>query len=442
MSSEQVENRIRSIIQNAISMGATRGLGVVISLAMVPLTLGYLGPERYGFWMALSSLIAFLQISDMGIGNALIGQMASRQAKGESFSLPGMMTTALLILAIGGALLVGIFFVFADLINWRSLLNYSTAVDSVEVADSARAFLIMFAIGLPLSVAQQIRTGMLQGRLNGIYLTIGQLCNLLFVGLAIYSKSGLPVLVVASMLGTLIGAGANLMSILIDFRKIDEAAWRPNFINASLLIKKGGLFLVLQGCALISYNSDNLIVSHILGAGRVAEYSIAMKIFSLPALLLSLFYVGMWPAYADAEARGEIIWARNFFWKTIKQSLMVSCVVSILLFIFSPFIFGLLSHGAVNPEPLLLYGMVIWGCYLAIGGSFAALLNGMHIVRFQVFLAVFFMVINICVSVFLTKNIGISGPIFGSVFALTFQYGIIFLFIKNKVFKAGLYDAG
>jgi O-antigen/teichoic acid export membrane protein len=71
-----VSERFEHVIKNAIATGITKSVGIVTNLAMVPLTVGYLGSEQYGLWMAISSLIAILQLMDMGIGNALISMVA------------------------------------------------------------------------------------------------------------------------------------------------------------------------------------------------------------------------------------------------------------------------------------------------------------------------------------------------------------------------------
>jgi O-antigen/teichoic acid export membrane protein len=52
------------------------GLSLVISitagLIAVRLTLRYLGTERYGLWMTISSVIAFPGFSGLGINNGLL----------------------------------------------------------------------------------------------------------------------------------------------------------------------------------------------------------------------------------------------------------------------------------------------------------------------------------------------------------------------------------
>jgi len=53
----------------ALTSVAARSVALLSLLISVPLTLRYLGSERYALWMAVSSLLAALVSLDLGIGN-------------------------------------------------------------------------------------------------------------------------------------------------------------------------------------------------------------------------------------------------------------------------------------------------------------------------------------------------------------------------------------
>jgi hypothetical protein len=55
----------------------SQALGVLISIVSVPLTVRYLGQERYGVWLTISSLMTWMTMTDFGLtGNALINLMS------------------------------------------------------------------------------------------------------------------------------------------------------------------------------------------------------------------------------------------------------------------------------------------------------------------------------------------------------------------------------
>jgi O-antigen/teichoic acid export membrane protein len=53
-----------------------RAVQVGSSLITVPLTLKYLGNERFGLWMTISSVLAMAAFADFGIGNGVLNTVA------------------------------------------------------------------------------------------------------------------------------------------------------------------------------------------------------------------------------------------------------------------------------------------------------------------------------------------------------------------------------
>ena len=56
---------------------------------------------------------------------------------------------------------------------------------------------------------------------------------------------------------------------------------------------------------MVVFSSDNLVVSHYLGAAEVTPYSVTWRLVGLAALLQSLIFPALWPAYAEAYARRD-----------------------------------------------------------------------------------------------------------------------------------------
>ena len=68
--------RSRRRLRRAFATSATslvaRVSGLVSFLVIVALTVPYLGPERYGVWMTVLSVVGLLTLANLGMGNALI----------------------------------------------------------------------------------------------------------------------------------------------------------------------------------------------------------------------------------------------------------------------------------------------------------------------------------------------------------------------------------
>jgi O-antigen/teichoic acid export membrane protein len=66
----------------ASSSFVTKALNVLISFLSVPLTVHYLGAERYGVWLTISSLLTWMSMTDFGLaGNALVNVLAEASGR-------------------------------------------------------------------------------------------------------------------------------------------------------------------------------------------------------------------------------------------------------------------------------------------------------------------------------------------------------------------------
>ena len=60
-----------------------KGISIVCSLLIVPLTISYLNPSNYGVWLTLSSVISWISFFDLGLGNGFRNKFAEAKAKGD-----------------------------------------------------------------------------------------------------------------------------------------------------------------------------------------------------------------------------------------------------------------------------------------------------------------------------------------------------------------------
>ena len=56
-------------------------ISILISLQVVPLTIGYVNSTKYGIWLTLSSIIAWLSYFDLGFAHGFRNRFAEARAK-------------------------------------------------------------------------------------------------------------------------------------------------------------------------------------------------------------------------------------------------------------------------------------------------------------------------------------------------------------------------
>ena len=126
------------------------------------------------------------------------------------------------------------------------------------------------------------------------------------------------------------------------------------------LFDSGSSFFLIQVAAVVVFSSDNLIVSQYLGASEVTPYSVAWRLAGLSALLQTLIFPALWPAYAEAYAKHEYTWIRRTFAMTLKGVVAFNVICAAGLVLFGKTAIRVWAGRAAVPGTYLLIAMGGW----------------------------------------------------------------------------------
>jgi len=412
------QQRIRRAFLSTLASAAARGTVVLTSLLSVPLTLGYLGKERFGLWMVISSLVALLGLADLGVGNGLLNVLAKAYGKDDrDAARVGVSSAAFMLL--GFSLVLGLGLALAyPVVSWKTLLGVSSPVACAEAGPACAVFLACFLAGLPMSVVQQTYAGYQEGYLFSLFNAAGNLLGLAGVLVSVSLKAGLPYLVL-SMAGAPVLATLVAGAYLFWFRR----PWlRPSWRwiespAARRLLKTGLLFFLLQLTAVATFSLDNFLAARFLGAGAVSELAVAFKLFSVLNAGAALALNPLWPAYGEARARGDAVWVA----KTLRRSLALTALTSLagagLLAVGGGWLVKVWAGAAVVPSLDLRLALACWTPLNACGMAVAMYLNGINRIRFQVLAGLATGVVALGLKCLWVSSWGVAGLIWATVFA-------------------------
>lgn len=405
----------RAALSTGAAFGA-RGIQILTSMVTVPLTLHYLGLERYGMWMTISSTIAMFTFADLGIGNGLVNAIADAHGRNDRQAAAKYVSSAFYaLIAVGG--IVGLTFAACyPFVAWARVFNVSSPEAVAEAGPAVAVFVASFVVSMPLGIVQRIRMGYQEGFIDSAWTTVGSLGAFVAVLVGVKLRASLPWLVFSM---AAVPAAVQVVNAAVLFGR--HSPWlRPrqrlvDRVAVSRVMRTGGYFFILQVAAAVAYQSDSLILAQMLGPESVTRYSVPMKLFQLTPMILGFAFAALWPAYAEATARGDVQWAR----KTLNRSLILSFAIALpisgCLVVFGQPIIEWWVGPAVVPDYLVLVAMGTWAVVGAVSGSLGAFLNGSGILRFQAIAAVLMMLANVGFSILLTRVLGLSGVVWGSV---------------------------
>lgn len=431
------KERFRRVALTALVSAFAQGITMLTVLISVPLTLNYLGAERYGLWITISSLIAILGFADLGMGNGLLNAIADANGRNDRKAAESYVSSAFFILT-GMSLFLGlIWFTIYPKISWVWLFNVQTPTAVMEAGPTVSVFIFCMLVNLPIGLVQKIYDGYQEGYVNGLWRAAGNLLGLGSVLLGIYFQAGLPWLVLAMVGSPILALFLNAMLLFGVRRPWLRPRWQVVTQVASMrILKNGSLFFILQLAVAIGFQSDNLVIAHFLGVNQVPQYAVPMKLFMIIPALLGFVLTPLWPAYGEAIARRDVTWVRNIFRRSLLLSFGISLLPALFLMVFGGGLIHLWAGPEIQPDIVLLVGLGLWIILQSLAGPISILLNGANVIGFQIVCAILMAVGNISLSIFLVQRIGIAGPVYGSVISwLLFSFLPITFYIP-KLFSS------
>ncbi|MFT3767659.1 MAG: oligosaccharide flippase family protein [Minicystis sp.] len=405
------KERSRRALLTTLSAVAGRGLGLVLSFISLPLTIGYLDKERYGLWITIGSFLAWLSLADLGLGNGLSNAVTAARAKGEHEEARRVISTAFMLLGAISLAMVVVFAVAFPFVPWASVFSVTSSVDRRELHLTIALCLAVFALSFPLGIVNRVLGACQEGYLANYWSSGSGVLSTVALILAIRFASGMPTLVVALSivpLATRIATAVWVFTRLHPELRPRASAYRKDL--AKSLLSTGGSFLVVQLAALGMWQNDNLVVAQLYGAAAVGPYSIAFRIASIYTSLANMWLVPLWPAYADAFARGDLAWIRASVRRTTKLALAATIGAAIGMMALGRWLILVWTRKAdMVPSQRLLVPMAIFMVLVVFCQTQAMALNGLGRIRGQMYYGIAAAILNVGLSIVLGRWIGVDG---------------------------------
>lgn len=432
---QAAERRARGARYASLSSLAAKVITISASFIAIPMAQRYLGPERFGVWVTISSLMTLLSFADLGIGNGVMNAVAQAHGRADEREVGRIVSSAAFMLGVLGVILGLMAFASVHVFELESVLKLRDGLARSETRDALLVFAVLFGLNVVIGWIPRTQAGMQQGYLDGLTQALGGILTLVGVWLAVRNQGGLDQLVFGYMAGPLVASATVGLYFLVRHRRPCWPRWaRVDLAVIRMIFQRGMLFFVLQLAAAIGFASDSVILSSRLGTVEAGDYAIAAKLFGAITILVNIYVMPLWPAYAEAHARGDHVWIAA----TLRRSLLRCIVFSIgaaglLAVCYGPLTALWLGQPHVLPGGLLV-ACAGWSIVTATGAACAMLLNGLEVVRFQVMCALVFAFGGMAAKWLLVPSAGmIAIPVLGLI-----AYGVTHLvpyalFIPGKL---------
>jgi O-antigen/teichoic acid export membrane protein len=408
----RAHERHRRIAMAALASALAKLVSIATALVSVPLTLHYLGTERYGMWVTITTFTSMLTFADLGIGNGLLTAVSRASGRDDVELIRAYVSSALAVLALVACVILAaaLAAMATGCVNWPALFNVHGALAKAEAGPAMIVFLVCFALAMPATIIQRLQYGLQMGFVASLWQCAASLLSLAGLLVAIWFRAGLPWLVLCLSGVPLLVACLNS---LVFFGWVRPAtAPRPQFVSrayAREVLGAGILFFVLQLAVAVTYTSDNVVIAHMLGAEMVPQYAVPDRLFALTSMMVGFAVTPLWPAFSEAIARGDRAWARRTLLRATTIAGLVGGGFCLLLLLGGKLILHLWVGNAIMPTFALLSGFAVWRTLESLVGPASMYLNGIRAMRFQVVIAVTTATLVIILEVMTIRHVGVAG---------------------------------
>lgn len=428
------DGRTATVAKNVIASFAIKGVSIIVSFALVPLTIGYVSSELYGVWLTLSSVLTWLSFLDIGFSQGLKNKLTEAIANDDWEKGKSLVSTTyfmMLLIFIPVCLLLEI---IIPMINWCSLLNVGYQFQE-ELIAVIRVLVAFACLQMVVNVFVYVVAAFQKVALSNTFVVLGNLISLFII--YFLSKTTPPSLIALALslaaMPILVTILASYILYSSRFRKVAPSFLSINCKYVKDLFSLGYKFFIINIQSVVLYQSTNILISNVSSPNYVTTYNIAYKLLSVAMMAYYIITTPLWPAYTDAYTRKDFNWMINMRGQ-MHKILVISIIGCIATGIMSPFIYNLWIGESVHvpyemTAIVCLYIIIV--CWSTLNGT---LLTGMGKVKLSSYIVVVGMFVHIPLSLFLSKFIGCYGVI-GSMSLITLMYSIVFNIQINKIFS-------
>lgn len=422
--------------KNILAMFLIKGISIIINLSLIPLTIHYVNPTRYGIWLTLSSIISWFSFFDIGFGNGLRNKFTEAKAKGKIKLARTYISTTYGILSIIFISLWILFFIANFFINWCAILKAPSEMAG-ELSKLAIIVITFFCLQMILKVVNIIQMADQKPAKAAIYNTLGQIIALFIVFILTKTTTGSLI-----YLGCALGFSPILALIISsiwlfssDYKKYAPTFSYIRFKYAKEIFGLGAKFFIIQIAAIIIYQTSNIIITQISGPDAVTVYNIAFRYFGVISMMFAIIITPFWSAFTDAYYKEDWTWMNNIL-KRLKQIWLILSIIAMAMILTSNYAYKLWI-GSVVVVPISI--SIVMGLYVVINtwnGIYSQLLNGMGKIKLQFFSAIISSLLNIPLALILGRNFGIAGVVCSAIILSIFNAILMPIQLKTLLKKS------
>lgn len=302
-------SRSKNVAINSVVVFVCKALYLLISLALLPLTIGYVNSEKYGIWLTISSISAWLGIFDLGMGKGLKNRYVECISNGDAEKAQRYVSTTYAMLSFIFLPLLLCFYIVNTQLDWSAILN-------VKVDENLNTIFFIVISYVCLNFIFSVINSVLEAEQRSGEASFRQLIQQLFVLITIYiltkttEGSLYKLCIVLCFIPLLVCILFNVTLFSTRYKSVRPKLNKVDLSIMSGLFNLGLKFFFLQSVALVLFQLTNFIIIRFYSAEDVTLYNVSYRYFSIPTIFFAALVAPAWAAVTEAKSLGDFQWIR------------------------------------------------------------------------------------------------------------------------------------
>ncbi|WP_447636140.1 lipopolysaccharide biosynthesis protein [Flavobacterium microcysteis] len=380
-----------------------KGFSVITSLMLLPAYMGFFPDQKIlGLWFTALSVLSWVLIFDLGIGNGLRNKLVECLAVDDLKRAKKYISSAYIMVGCFVFILSVVGYVMFYFINWNSVFNIpEIKIPPVHLLKVIRIVFIGIMIQFFLKLITSVMFALKKSALPALLSLISTILLLLFLAIA-PKQSEIDNLSNLAYANVILANLPLLVATIFLFRR-DLKYCQPDLKNydrnfARSILKLGGVFFVIQITYLLISNTSEFLITWFTKPDFVVDYKIYYSLFSFVGTIFSLALVPIWSEVTEAYVKGEVKWMKVLYVRLYKIALVGTFGLLVLVFLMQPVVDLWLKEKTIKINYTFSIVFVISGILFMWNAILSSFANGMGKLK----ISITFMTIGAIVNIPLT----------------------------------------
>lgn len=391
----------RNLLINIALAFAVKGLALLVSFFSMPMYIKYFdNDEVLGLWYTILSMLSWVHICDLGLGNGLRNRLTEALAVGDTEQAKRYIssTYAALAAVIGPVILA--ILVLVQMVDLNTFFNIDPALISPGTLRLSISLLLCgVAISFVLRTVTVIIYAIQKSSVNNILSLISSILPLLFI--AVFRGGSMEGNLIALTVVHILAANLPmLVATVLVFRTKTLRPVTPSLHfctvkTAKSMLNFGLQFFLAQIFFMVLNSTNEVFITRMFSASDVVYYSIYNRLFTLVGSLFMLALTPLWSKVTKdlAQQKYKKIQTTN---RVLYALSVLAVVAEILMVICMQFIVNIwLGDEAITVSYITGLIFALYGSVFIFNVVLTTVANGMGDLRTQILFYGIFAVLKI-----------------------------------------------